>query len=334
MPLLPTVELGCPGRPDPQLHVRDVARTIGPAIDEARLVVVQGDTSTALGGALGAAQAGIPVAHVEAGLRSHDRLNPWPEEDFRIAIDALAALLFAPTELSAANLRLEDVSGQIEVTGNTGIDALIERLPLLRTRNERSGQQRVLVTCHRRESWGEGFEAIASCLRELARRNDVWISFVLHPNPRVADDMRRLLGGVPNIELRDPFAHMKMLQAMRDSDLVLSDSGGMQEEAPTLGVPLLILRDRTERPEGISTGNLKLVGRDPERVREAVDALLDNPAALQSMSRPSFPYGDGRASQRIAASIEAWLRRDEPRSPSYPSATGPAERWKRFASRR
>lgn len=334
MPLLPTVEFGCPGRPDPQLHVRDVARAIGPAIDEARLVVVQGDTSTALGGALGATQAGIPVAHVEAGLRSHDRLNPWPEEDFRIAIDGLAAFLFSPTELSAANLRREAVAGRIEVTGNTGIDALIERLPLIQTRNENRDQQQLLVTCHRRESWGEGLEAIASCLREIGRRKDVWISFVLHPNPRVADGMRRLLGGVPNIELRSPCSHMEMLQAMRDSDLVLSDSGGMQEETPTLGVPLLILRDRTERPEGIASGNLKLVGRDPQRIRDAVDALLDNPALLASMSRPSFPYGDGRASQRIAASIENWLRRDEPRSPSYPSATGPAEPSKRFASRR
>ena len=334
MPLLPTVELGCPGRPDPQIHAGDVARAIGTAIEEARLVVVQGDTSSSLGGALGSAQAGIPVAHVEAGLRSHDRRNPWPEEDFRISIDSLSDLLFAPTELSAANLRREGVGGQIEVTGNTGIDALLERLPTLQPRNMQGHQRRLLVTCHRRESWGEGLEAIGLCLRQIAVRGDVCISFILHPNPRVADDMRALLGGTPNIRLRDPCGHMEMLQAMRDSDLVLSDSGGMQEEAPTLGVPLLILRDRTERPEGIATGNLKLVGRDPARIRETVDALLDDPAALASMSRPSLPYGDGRASQRIAASIEAWLRRDEPRSPSYPSATAPAEPSKQFAYRR
>jgi UDP-N-acetylglucosamine 2-epimerase (non-hydrolysing) len=334
MPLLPTVELGCTGQPDPQLYVRDVARAVEPAIAEAGLVVVQGDTSSALGGALGASQAGIAVAHVEAGLRSHDRLNPWPEEDFRIAIDGVAALLFAPTELSAANLRREGVVGQIEVTGNTGIDALVERLPLLRERDVEADRRRLLVTCHRRESWGEGLEAIASCLRQIAGRGDVRIRFVLHPNPRVADDMRRLVGGVPNIEMRDPCSHLEMLQAMRDSHLILSDSGGMQEEAPTLGVPLLILRDRTERPEGIASGNLRLVGRDPARIRETVDALLDDLAALASMSWPSFPYGDGRASQRIAASIENWLRRDEPRSPSFPSATGPAEPSKQFASRR
>lgn len=334
MPLLPTAELGCPGRPDPQLHVRDVARAIGATLEATRLVVVQGDTSSALGGALGSAQAGRAVAHVEAGLRSHDRLNPWPEEDFRIAIDGLADLLFAPTELSAANLRREGVGGQIEVTGNTGIDALLDRLPLLPTRNVDGGEHRLLVTCHRRESWGEGLEDIASSLLQIARRKDVSISFVLHPNPRVADDMRQLLGGVTNVRLRDACSHMQMLQAMRDSDLILSDSGGMQEEAPTLGVPLLILRDRTERPEGIASGNLKLVGRDPDSIRATVEALLDNPAALRSMGRQTFPYGDGRASQRIAASIENWLRRDEPRSPWYPSATGPAEPLKQFASRR
>ena len=334
MPLLPTVELGCPGRPDPQLHVRDVARSIRAAVEDARLVVVQGDTSSALGGALAAVQAGIAIAHVEAGLRSHDRLNPWPEEDFRIAVDGLADLLLAPTELSAANLRREGVGGQIEVTGNTGVDALVDRLPLLEPRHSDGRQRRLLVTCHRRESWGEGLEAIASCLRQIAGRGDVSISFVLHPNPRVAEDMRRLLDSTPNIELRKPCSHMEMLQAMRDSDLVLSDSGGMQEEAPTLGVPLLILRDRTERPEGIASGNLTLVGRDPVRIRETVEALLDDPATLESMSRASFPYGDGRASQRTAVSIENWLRRDEPRLPSYPSATGPAELSKQFASRR
>ena len=334
MPLVPTVELRCPGRPDPQLHVRDVARGIAAAIGEARLVVVQGDTSSALGGALGAAQAGFPVAHVEAGLRSHDRLNPWPEEDFRIGIDGVATLLFAPTELSAANLRRECVQGQIEVTGNTGIDALLERLPLLRPRVEEADQRRLLVTCHRRESWGYGLEAFASCMREIARRDDVDVTFVLHPNPRVVDSMRHLLGGVLNIQLHDPFGHHEMLRVMHNSDLILSDSGGMQEEAPVLGVPLIILRDRTERPEGIASGNLKLVGRDPDSIKATVDWLLDDEHALQSMSRPCLPYGDGRASERIADTIEGWLRRAEPRSPSYRSATGPAEPSKQFASRR
>lgn len=333
MPEVPTVDLGCAGRPDPQLHVRDVARTIGPAIASARLVVVQGDTSSALGGALGAAQAGIPIAHVEAGLRSHDRLNPWPEEDFRVAIDSLSALLFAPTELSAANLRREGVGGHVAVTGNTGIDALLDRLPLLPAPAPRTAQRRLLVTCHRRESWGERLEAIARCLRAIASRADVAITFVLHPNPRVAQDMGRLLGDAANIELHEPCGHLEMLQRMRGSDLILSDSGGMQEETPVLGVPLLILRDRTERPEGIASGNLLLVGRDPESIRSIVGRLLDDPKTLQSMSRPSFPYGDGQASERIATVIESWLRRDEPRSPSFLSATAPAEPSKRFGSR-
>ena len=261
-------------------------------------------------------------------------MNPWPEEDFRIAIDGLATLLFAPTELSAANLRREGVVGRIEVTGNTGIDALLERLPLLRPRTEKADRRRLLVTCHRRESWGEGLEAIASCMREIARRDDVDTTFVRHPNPRVADSMRHLLGGVPNIRLREPFGHHEMLEAMRRSDLILSDSGGMQEEAPVLGVPLLILRDRTERPEGIASGNLKLVGRDPDSIKATVDWLLDDADALQSMSRPCLPYGDGRASDRIADTIEHWLRRGEPRSPSYRSATGPVGPSKQFASQR
>lgn len=333
MPAIPVFELGCTGQPDPHAHVRAVTRSIGAAIGGVRLVVVQGDTSSALGGALGAAQTGIPVAHVEAGLRSHDRRNPWPEEDFRIAIDGLATLLFAPTELSAANLRREGNCGQIEVTGNTGIDALLGRLPLIPAPQSNTGQRRLLVTCHRRESWGDGFEAIAACLRTIARRGDAAIAFVLHPNPTVAGDMRRLLAGLRNIALHAPCSHLEMLQRMRDSDLILSDSGGMQEEAPVLGVPLLILRDRTERPEGIVSGNLILVGRYPERIAETVDRLLDEPNTLESMSRPALPYGDGRASERIAASIDLWLRRDEPRSPSFRSVTEPVAPSKRFASR-
>jgi len=217
------------------------------------------------------------VAHVEAGLRSHDRLNPWPEEDFRVAFDAASDLLFAPTRLSASNLRREKVGGLVRVTGNTGIDALLERIPMLRSPSKRGAKRRLLVTCHRRESWGEGLEAIASCLRSIARRPDVWISLVLHPNPSVTQAMRRLVEQTPNIELSEPCAHIEMLERMRDSDLILSDSGGMQEEAPALGIPLLILRDRTERPEAIASGNMLLVSRDPDLIENAVARLLDDP---------------------------------------------------------
>ena len=251
--------------------------------------------------------AGAPVAHVEAGLRTHDRLNPWPEEDFRIAIDAQAELLFAPTELSAANLRREGVAGAVTVTGNTGVDTLLERLPLLRPRNPARGKRRLLVTCHRRESWGETLDGIAGCVRDIARRDDVRVRFVLHPNPEIAGTMRALLEGVPNIALSGPCGHLEMLQLMLDSDLVLSDSGGMQEEAPTLGVPLLVLRERTERPEGIASGNMILVGRDPVQIQATVERLLDDEAALAAMRRPSLPYGDGRASERIAAATVQWL---------------------------
>ena len=284
-----------------------MARRIAPAIEGTLLVVVQGDTSSALGGALGAASAGVPVAHVEAGLRSHDRANPWPEEDFRIAIDKAADLLFAPTRLNAANLRREGVRGQIAVTGNTGIDALLERIPQLVATQRDRGTWQLLVTCHRRESWGEGLHAIAGCLRRVAGRESVRIVMVLHPNPAVAGEMHSLLAGCPSIVLREPCTHVAMLQLMRETDLILSDSGGMQEEAPALGVPLLVLRDRTERPEGIANGNALLVGRNPETILAAVDRLLDDAAALSAMGSPAFPYGDGRAAGRIAVAIEEWL---------------------------
>jgi len=333
MPALPTTELGCGGQPDPFAHAKLVTRTIGAAIRDAALVIVQGDTSSAFGGALGAAQAAIPVAHVEAGLRSHDRRNPWPEEDFRIAIDRLAGLLFAPTLLNAANLRREGATGAIYVTGNTGIDALLDRLPAVRAASEKNEERRLLVTCHRRESWGEGFVGIAACLAALAGRGDVTIDMVLHPNPRVSGEMMRLLGGQQKISLLEPCGHVEMLRRMQRADLILSDSGGMQEEAPALGIPLLVLRDRTERPEGIASGNAILVGRQAERIMSTVEMLFDNQGALQNMRRPSQPYGDGRSSDRVAAIIETWLRRDEPRSPSLPSERGPAEPSKRFASR-
>jgi len=300
MPVIPVLDLGCAGLPDPNAHANLVARRITDAIADAEVVVVQGDTSSALGGAMGAVEAGIAVAHVEAGLRSHDRLNPWPEEDFRISIDRAASLLFAPTDLNAANLRREELRGAVSVTGNTGIDALIGLLPMLRIRRSSDGKRRLLVTCHRRESWTTALGNIASCLTAIGRRNDVAITFVLHPNPRVAGEMVRLLSRAPNLHLRPPCRHVEMLQLMRNSDLIMSDSGGMQEEAPALGVPLLILRDRTERPEGIASGNAILVGRNGERIRAVTETLLDTQGALQAMSRPSFPYGDGNASSLIA----------------------------------
>ena len=306
----PQILLGCPGQQDPHAHVRAVtAALLSSLADMPDLIVVQGDTSSALGGALAGFTAGVPVAHVEAGLRTHDPRLPWPEEEYRTAIDADAALLFAPTDVAAANLEAERVPGEIHVTGNSGIDAALDvarKLPPPTLRD--GGMCRVLVTCHRRESWNEGLESIAAALLALAG-DGVHVDVILHPNPFVASRMRSLLGGSRGITLLDPCGHNELLRRMREVDLVLSDSGGIQEEAPTLGVPLLVLRDKTERPEGIASGCAHLVGTDHARILTAVRALLADPIALARMSRPSFPYGDGRAGERIAAIMVDWLAR-------------------------
>lgn len=301
------MRLLCAGGGDPHAHAGAVARAALPHIGAADLIIVQGDTSSALGGALAAAQAAVPIAHVEAGLRSHDPRAPWPEEEFRVAIDSLADLLFAPTGLSAANLRREGVKGEIRVTGNTAIDALLATAAGEPSPRPAGRRPRLLVTCHRRESWGDAIRGIALAVRELTGSAD--IRLVLHPNPEVAATMRQMLEEGPSLALLPPCDHARMLAEMRDSDLILSDSGGMQEEAPALGVPLLVLRDRTERPEGIASGNLELVGTDPRRIVVAVQRLLCDAKALAAMRTPGLPYGDGRASEAIAGSVEDWLAR-------------------------
>jgi UDP-N-acetylglucosamine 2-epimerase (non-hydrolysing) len=270
------------------------------------LLVVQGDTSSALGAALAGFTAGVAVAHVEAGLRTHDPLLPWPEEEYRTAIDARAELLFAPTELAAANPRAEQAPREVHVTGNTSIDAVLQAVPRLQPRRHRA-IPRLLVTCHRRESWGEGLESIAAAVADLAADGSAEIEFVLHPNPFVADSMRRLLARAPRINLLEPCGHVALLQRLRDADIVLSDSGGIQEEAPALGVPLLVLRGKTERPEGIAAGTARLVGTDRRRIVAEARRLLDDPAARAAMGRRVLPFGDGRAGTRIAAIIARWL---------------------------
>ena len=309
----PLIHLDCRGREDPHLHVRDVVRALAPTLrSPTSLLVVQGDTSSALGGALAAQAAGIPVAHVEAGLRSHDRTRPWPEEEFRIAIDGVADLLLAPTELSAANLRREGARGEIHVTGNTAIDSLLAVRPKRHVQRQ-PGPPRLLVTCHRRESWGAGLRAIAEALRDIAADGSAVIDVLVHPNPSVAGLMWTLLDGLPRIHLLPPRSHHAMLDLMAASDLILSDSGGVQEEAAALGVPLLVLRERTERPEAIVSGNMVLVGTGRQRIVGAVRGLLGNADALAAMARPAMPFGDGSAAARVAAIIERWLTtRDEP----------------------
>ena len=281
------------------------------------LLLVQGDTSSALGGALAARKADIALGHVEAGLRSHDLQLPWPEEGNRVAIDRMAQLLFAPTSGNAGNLRREQVEGEILVTGNSGIDALAELVgPLpVRKRGRRWLPRRdfqILVTCHRRENWSEGLDRIGEALVTLAEEG-ASIEVVLHPNPTVTGAMWRLFGERSRIRLLAPMSHEAMVRAMRRADLVLSDSGGMQEEAPALGVPLLVLRDNTERPEGLACGSMELVGNDPARIISAVRNLRRRPALLATMSRPAMPFGDGRSAQRIAAHCLAYLDEREPR---------------------
>lgn len=248
------------------------------------LLVVRGDTSSALGAALAGFTAVVPVAHTEAGLRTRDPLLPWPEEEYRTAIDVQARLLFAPTNTAAENLRAEQVPGEIDVTGNTSIDAVLAiaaGLPASKLRH--GGLPKFLVTTHRRESWGDGLRSIASAVRELAE--DAEIDFVLHPNTHVAAAVRELLDEVRNIHLVEPCDHRELVQRMRGADLILSDSGRIQEEAPALGIPLLVLRDKTERPEGIAAGSAILAGTSSEPiVHEAWQPLAKSRSACTNAS--------------------------------------------------
>ena len=279
-------------------------------VNRPQLVIVQGDTSSALGGALAASEFGIALAHVEAGLRTHDPNLPWPEEENRVAIDRLSDLLFAPTSGNAANLRREQSTGRVHVTGNSGIDALaalVGPLPMSRRRRLLPRRKfRLLVTCHRRENWSAGLEGLAEALLELADQG-LSADVILPPNPGVTERMHRLLGGQQGISLIPPLSHAATIAAMRAADLVLSDSGGMQEEAPALGVPLLVLRDKTERAEGLVMGSMELVGTDPGRIVEAVGRLRGERRLLRQMARPCLPFGDGRSAPRIAEVCLAYV---------------------------
>ncbi len=261
------------------------------------LVLVHGDTSTALGAALAAHHAGIPVGHVEAGLRSHDLSQPSPEEMNRVTIDAIATWRFAPSEAAAANLAREYGKGQVQVVGNTGIDAVLAvaaRLPPVAPRNRRL----VLATVHRRENLGAPVRAIAEGLRRIAARADVELLLPLHPNPA----LREAFAGLPTVA---PLAYPDMVAAMRAAHHVITDSGGLQEEAPALGKPVLVLRNVTERPEAAATGVVRVIGTDPARIAAESSRLLDDADEYAARARAVFPYGDGRAAQRIAQSLMA-----------------------------
>jgi UDP-N-acetylglucosamine 2-epimerase len=283
-----------------------------------RVVLVHGDTTTAMAAALAAFYARVPIGHVEAGLRSYDLSRPWPEEFNRVAIDAVADYMFAPTEASAANLRQEyNRRGRILVTGNTGIDALFhidERLSReadLQAATAASypfldpDRQLVLVTGHRRESFGAGFEAICDGLASVARRGDVQIVYPVHLNPKVSDVVHARLSRYANIHLIAPVEYLDMVFLMRRAHILITDSGGIQEEGPALGKPVLVMREVTERPEALATGIVKLIGTDPQAMRREVDWLMDDATEYARRARVALPYGDGRAAARIVDAIGA-----------------------------
>ncbi|MXO65698.1 non-hydrolyzing UDP-N-acetylglucosamine 2-epimerase [Altericroceibacterium endophyticum] len=275
-------------------------------------VVVQGDTATAMSGALAAYYRKIPVAHVEAGLRSGDIYHPWPEEVNRKIIGSMAALHFAPTETAAAALARENVDpSTIHVTGNTVIDALhwitarIAQEPALAGdlapwEKRFSGKRIIGVTTHRRENFGGGLEAIASALREIAARDDVALIFPVHPNPNVRKVMDGALAGFDNVALIEPLDYPNFARLIDICDLMLTDSGGVQEEAPALGKPVLVMRETTERPEGVAAGTARLVGTDTANIVSEVTRLLDDAEVYGKMARAHNPFGDGHSAQRIA----------------------------------
>jgi len=274
------------------------------------LAIVQGDTTTTFCGALAAFYSRVPVAHVEAGLRTGDMAQPFPEELNRVLTSRIAALHFAPTAGAAGNLRREGIVDGVCVTGNTGIDAVLyvrDRLERgdLRVRPLRFGSKRiVLVTAHRRESFGEGFDRICLALAKIADRGDVQVVYPAHPNPQVQNAVNRHLRWHPNITLLDPLDYVTFVDLMRQSYLILTDSGGIQEEGPSLGKPILVLREKTERPEAVAAGTVKLVGTGVDRIVAETVRLLDDPGEYERMSQIHNPYGDGRACERIEAALE------------------------------
>ncbi len=294
---------------------------IGQVLDEIKpqRVVVQGDTATAMCGALAAYYRKIPVSHVEAGLRSYNIYHPWPEEVNRKIIGTIADQHFAPTETSAAALRKENVpEEQISVTGNTVIDALLATREKNRDGQRISARLKTLfanfsdkkiigVTSHRRENFGDGLTNIAAALREIARRDDVALIFPVHLNPNVRAIMRDALGDLANVAMIEPLDYPDFVALIDCCTLMLTDSGGVQEEAPALGKPVLVMRDTTERPEGVEAGTAKLVGTDIGLIVSETEKLLDDPNYYDMMAKAHNPFGDGHSSERIADIIERSL---------------------------
>jgi UDP-N-acetylglucosamine 2-epimerase (non-hydrolysing) len=285
-------------------------------------VLVQGDTTTVMATALLCYYNHIHVGHVEAGLRTGDKWQPFPEEINRRVAGVAADLHFAPTEHSRQNLLREGVPDwRVILTGNPVIDALQQivqrpapaeaRELLERCQIGPGGRQLILITAHRRENFGKPFEGICQGLRYLAEAYPERLQLVypVHLNPNVQEPVNRLLSGVRNITLLPPLEYLPMVHLMKNSTLVLTDSGGIQEEATSLGIPTLVLRQVTERPEGVEAGVLKLVGTDPRRIFKEASRLLEDPAAYQAMASAHNPFGDGHAAERIVQAVQAYVER-------------------------
>ena len=288
----------------------DVLETVRPD-----RVLVHGDTTTAMMSALAAFQRRIPVGHVEAGLRTGDLYQPWPEEMNRRTIDICADLLFAPTASSRHNLMAENLGGRILVTGNTVIDALLQTTQRILTDGAfraaldahfpflQDDRKVLLVTGHRRENFGPGFANICEALATLARRDDIQIVYPIHLNPNVRGPVQATLSGLPNVHLIEPLDYAQFVRLMQRAHVILTDSGGVQEEAPSLGKPVLVMRNVTERPEAVQAGTVRLVGTEVVNIVSAVNHLFDNDDDWRAFAQRLNPYGDGRASQRIAMAL-------------------------------
>lgn len=281
-------------------------------------ILVHGDTTTTMAASLAAYYEKIPVGHVEAGLRTNDIYAPWPEEMNRRIAGSIASMHFAPTEGARANLRREGIdAANIIVTGNTVIDALLAVVQRLRTERELQAelqrkfpfldaQKRILlVTGHRRENFGAGFENICHALKELSLRTDIQIIYPVHLNPNVQEPVQRILGNNPQIHLIEPQDYLPFVYLMDQAHIILTDSGGIQEEAPSLGKPVLVMRDTTERPEAVEAQTVRLVGTDRQKIVASVHELLDDPHQYARMSLAHNPYGDGQAAHRIAQYLKA-----------------------------
>ena len=309
------LDLMQPGQTLTQLTARILA-ALEPVIagEQPDMLVVQGDTTSTLTGALAAFYQHVPVGHVEAGLRTGDLTQPFPEEMNRVATTRLAALHFAPTETARNNLLADGVDARrISITGNSGIDAVLHIKDALASGRLHGGtwpqldsaKKLIVVTAHRRESFGEGFAHICAALARLAQRPDVQLIYPVHRNPNVMDPVYRQLDNLANVFLVEPLDYVPFVDLMRRAYLLITDSGGIQEEGPSLGKPILVMREKTERPEAVTAGTVKLVGTDTDRIVCEAARLLDDRAEYARMARIHNPYGDGRASDRIRQAIAA-----------------------------